>query len=111
MSIFKPRIIIPLAICAGVLGWWLEPHYSQEDKAYYVSVFCAIHHEDSSQYLKDMQTVIDGGNSDYALQKIKYQPALGEAVFKTWQQLPAEEQQPLFSKIENCRKVMDAQMK
>ncbi|WAT01948.1 hypothetical protein [Rouxiella chamberiensis] len=110
MSYLKPRFIIPLAVCAALLGWWLTPHYSKEDKAYYVSVFCAIHHDDSSRFEKDMQTVIDGGNSDYALQKINYNAALGSKVFDTWNRLSANEKQSVFSTADTCRTLMNARL-
>ena len=40
-----------------------------------------------------MQNVIEGGNSDYALQKMAYKPGLGRSVIARWQQLTPDEQQ------------------
>ena len=36
--------------------------------------------------------MIEGGNSDYALHKTHYVPALGQRMLDTWQQLTPEEQ-------------------
>ncbi|MDL4915980.1 MAG: hypothetical protein QRY16_20100 [Enterobacterales bacterium endosymbiont of Blomia tropicalis] len=88
----KFKIIIPVLIVLALIIWWLTPHYSAEDKAYYVSVFCAIHHDDEQKFLTDMSTVIEGSNSDYALQKIHFEPALGKQVIKAWQKLSPQEQ-------------------
>jgi hypothetical protein len=74
-------------------GWLLIPHDSEEDKAYYVPVFCAIDHHGQQPFDQQMRNVIEGGNSDYALQKIAYKPRLGRSVIGRWEQLKADEQQ------------------
>jgi hypothetical protein len=33
----------------ALAGWWLIPHFSSEDKAYYVAVFCGIDHHDTQR--------------------------------------------------------------
>lgn len=90
----KVKILLPLLLILAAAGWWLIPHDSEEDKAYYVAVFCAIDHRDEQQFAQQMQNVIEGGNSDYALQKISYKPSLGRRVIGHWHDLtPAEQQQ------------------
>ncbi|WP_130835711.1 hypothetical protein [[Erwinia] mediterraneensis] len=106
MSFFKLSFILPLAACAGLLAWWLMPHYTHEEEAYYVSVFCAIRHDDSQRFQSDMQAVIEGSNSDYALQKIHYLPDLGEKVFSIWEQLAPEEKAAVFRTPDGCRQLM-----
>ncbi|STS85206.1 Uncharacterised protein [Klebsiella pneumoniae] len=73
----KLSLIIPLLALIALLVWWFTPHYTEEDEAYYRAVFCIIDHDDSRQFLDDMQNIVEGGNSDYALYKTHYLPALG----------------------------------
>ena len=65
----KLLFIIPLLALTVLLVWWFTPHYTEEDEAYYRAVFCVIDHDDSRQFLHDMQNIVEGGNSDYALHK------------------------------------------
>ncbi|RPD99185.1 hypothetical protein BBB56_13590 [Candidatus Pantoea deserta] len=103
------KIIFPLLIVLAAAAWyWLAPHYSKEDEAYYVSVFCSIHHDDSSRFVADMRTVIEGGNSDYALQKIHFQPRLGEHVADAWQSLSAEQKAQVSADAAHCRSLLSA---
>nr|VXZ92201.1 Uncharacterised protein [Klebsiella pneumoniae] len=60
----------------------VHPHYTEEDEAYYRAVFCIIDHDDSRQFLHDMQNIVEG-NSDYALHKTHYLPALGQRMLDT----------------------------
>ena len=89
----KVKYILPLLLILTLAGWWIIPHDSEEDKAYYVAVFCAIDHDSAQPLDRQMQNVIEGGNSDYALQKIAYKPSLGRSVISRWQQLTTDEQQ------------------
>ena len=91
----KLAFIIPLIALIALLIWWFTPRYSAEDEAYYRSVFCVIDHQDSQTFLRDMENIIEGGNSDYALHKAHYVPALGQRMLDTWQQLTPEEQKSL----------------
>ena len=97
-----------LIIAAAAVWYWLTPRYSKEDEAYYVSVFCAIHHRESSRFVADMRTVIEGGNSDYALQKIHFQPRLGERVVDAWQGLSAEQKAQVNADATQCRNLLSA---
>jgi hypothetical protein len=110
MTLPKLRLVIPSLACLTLLIYWLMPHYNAEDKAYYVSVFCAIHHDDPQQFLSDMQRVIEGGNSDYALQKIHYIPALGKHVVNTWQQLGEQDQLKARQDNHVCQQVLATQL-
>lgn len=91
----KLSLIIPLLALIALLVWWFTPHYTEEDEAYYRAVFCIIDHDDSRQFLHDMQNIVEGGNSDYALHKTHYLPALGQRMLDTWRQLSPQEQQAL----------------
>ena len=82
----KLSLIIPLLALIALLIWWFTPHYTEEDEAYYRAVFCIIDHDDSRQFLHDMQNIVEGGNSDYALHKTHYLPALGQRMLDTWRQ-------------------------
>ena len=72
----KLAFIAPLLALIALLIWWFTPRYAEEDVAYYRSVFCVIDHQDSRAFLRDMENMIEGGNSDYALHKTHYVPAL-----------------------------------
>ncbi|MFK3706505.1 hypothetical protein EDF73_105281 [Raoultella sp. BIGb0138] len=100
-----PFIIPPLALIA-LLAWWLTPHYSAEDEAYYRSVFCVIDRHDSGTFLRDMENIVEGGNSDYALHKTHFIPALAERMRQTWLQLSQEEQDSIREDQQRCRQLM-----
>jgi len=85
--------ILPPLLILALAAWWFIPLDSEEDKAYYVAVFCAIDHDSKQPLDRQMQNVIEGGNSDYALQKNTYKPGLGRSVIGRWQQLTTDEQQ------------------
>ncbi|MEZ3501613.1 hypothetical protein HP564_18950 [Pantoea sp. KPR_PJ] len=103
------KIFLPLFLILAAAGWyWLMPHYSNEDKAYYVSVFCTLPHHDNSRSITDMRRVIEGGNSDYALQKIHFQPRLGEQVVSAWQALSAEQKAQAGADAGQCRTLLSA---
>lgn len=89
----KVKYILPLLLILALAAWWFILHDSEEDKAYYVAVFCAIDRDSKRSLDQQMQNVIEGGNSDYALQKITYKPGLGRSVIGRWQQLTPDEQQ------------------
>jgi len=89
----KVKYILPLLLILTLAAWWFIPHDSEEDKAYYVAVLCAIDHDSKQPLDQQMRNVIEGGNSDYALQKIAYKPRLGRSVIARWEQLKADEQQ------------------
>lgn len=79
----KLAFIAPLLALIALLIWWFTPRYAEEDVAYYRSVFCVIDHQDSRAFLRDMENMIEGGNSDYALHKTHYVPALGQRMLDT----------------------------
>ncbi len=56
----KLSLIIPLLALIALLVWWFTPHYTEEDEAYYRAVFCIIDHDDSRQFLHDMQNIVEG---------------------------------------------------
>ena len=65
----KLPLIIPLLALIALLVWWFTPRYSEEEMAWYRSVFCVIDHRDSQAFLRDMENIVEGGNADYALRK------------------------------------------
>lgn len=102
----KVKYILPLLLIFALAGWWFIPHDSDEDKAYYVAVFCAIDHHNAQPLDQQMQNVIEGGNSDYALQKIAYKSALGHSVIDRWQQLTPDEQQRAAQDNDICQQLL-----
>ncbi|MCW1832365.1 hypothetical protein OLZ33_10210 [Pantoea ananatis] len=89
----KTRFSYPCRPCRWVPGWWLIPHYDAEDENYYISVLCAVPQQNKQQLQKDMKNVIEGSNSDYALQKIYFVPGLAARVIDNWKSLTQEQQQ------------------
>ena len=100
-----PRGVIFEAMEAA-LASAAKKRYAEEDVAYYRSVFCVIDHQDSRAFLRDMENMIEGGNSDYALHKTHYVPALGQRMLDTWQQLTPEEQKSISQDQQRCRQLM-----
>jgi len=109
MTALKRKFIIPAAIAIGGLGWWLIPHYNAEDEAYYISVLCAVSQQNEHQLHKDMQNVIEGSNSDYALQKILFIPALANRVINDWKTLTPEQKQQASHNSSQCTQLIRAQ--
>lgn len=107
MVVSKLKIIVPALLVIALIGWWFMPHYSAEDKAYYVSVFCAINHEDETVFLSDMSGVIEGSNSDYALQKIHFNADLGKKVVKIWQTLFPQDQARAAQDNITCQRLLN----
>ncbi|WP_423251150.1 MULTISPECIES: hypothetical protein [Klebsiella pneumoniae complex] len=74
----KLYFTLPIVAMAGAVVFWLQPHYSAEEESYYRSVFCTIDHNDQEMFLRDMEKLVEGGNSEYALRQYHYIPELGE---------------------------------
>ncbi|WP_434638702.1 hypothetical protein ACMYSK_22975 [Klebsiella sp. I138] len=104
----KLLFTMPLLALTALLVWWLTPRYSTEEMAWYRSVFCVIDHQDSRAFLGDMENIVEGGNSDYALNKNHFIPALGERMRQTWLQLSREEQASIGQDQQRCRQLMSA---
>lgn len=102
----KVKFILPLLLILALATWWFIPHDSEEDKAYYVAVFCAIDHHGQQPFDQQMRNVIEGGNSDYALQKIAYKPRLGRSVIGRWEQLTNDEQQRAAQDDHACQQLL-----
>lgn len=101
----KLAFIIPLIALIALLIWWFTPRYSAEDEAYYRSVFCVIDHQDSQTFLRDMENIIEGGNSDYALHKAHYVPALGQRMLDTAAAHSGRAEKPRRDQ-QRCRQLM-----
>ncbi|MBK0081714.1 hypothetical protein ACR9H8_20275 [Kosakonia cowanii] len=102
----KLRFIIPLLALIGAIAYWLTPHYSEEEESYYRAVFCTIDHDDSQNFARDMENIIEGGNSDYALRKNHYISALGKRMIDTWTSLSAQQQAAIKENQQKCRDIM-----
>jgi len=102
----KLKFILPLLLILAAAVWWLMPHESDEETAYYIAVFCAISHQDEQQLAPQMQKVIEGSNSDYALQKNSYKPALGSSVIGRWQQLTPDAKQRAAEDSAACQELL-----
>ncbi|EOL9011632.1 hypothetical protein ACM918_004137 [Cronobacter malonaticus] len=102
MKLLFWRIFLPVIACAALAYWWLTPHFSDEDKAYYASVFCTIQTEKPDNWAASMENVIEGSNNDYALQRQYYSAALAQKVISTWQGLDNTTRDALASAPQTC---------
>lgn len=102
----KLRFILPALVLSGVIAFGLTPHYTEEDESYYRAVFCSIDHSEPKFFLRDMENLVEGGNSDYALHKNHYIPALGEKMLSTWQKLNMQEQSVINEDQQRCGEIM-----
>ncbi|RRE71166.1 hypothetical protein EAN99_08080 [Klebsiella pneumoniae] len=98
----KLSLIIPLLALIALLIWWFTRITPRKA---YRAVFCIIDHDDSRQFLHDMQNIVEG-NSDYALHKTHYLPALGQRMLDTWRQLSPQEQQALRQDKQRCGEIL-----
>lgn len=110
MKRVKPRVVILLIALVALLAWKLVPHYSDEDKAYYASVLCTMKSSSPEGGLTEMEQMIEGGNSDYALHKTQFSPSLGKAVLHAWEQLSDTERQRAMDAPEGCAGPLLAKM-
>ena len=110
MKKVKPRTVILLVVVVALLAWWLVPHYSDEDKAYYASVLCTVKSSSPEAGLAEMEQMIEGGNSDYALKKTHFSSSLGKDMLHAWEQLSATEKQRAMDAPERCSNLLLARM-
>ncbi|EPC4333586.1 hypothetical protein ACRZTK_004175 [Enterobacter asburiae] len=102
----KLYFALPIVAMAGGAVFWFQPHYSAEEESYYRSVFCTIDHNDQEMFLPDMEKLVEGGNSGYALHQYHYIPELGEKMFKTWKELSIQEKNALREDPQQCLAIM-----
>lgn len=102
MKKVKPLTVVLLVAVVALLAWWLVPHYSDEDKAYYASVLCTVKSSSPEAGLTEMEQMIKGGNSDYALKKTHFSSALGKEMLHAWEQLSDTEKQQAMEVPEGC---------
>ena len=107
----KLRFIIPLLALIGAVAYWLTPHYSEEEESYYRAVFCTIDHDDPQNFSRDMENIIEGGNSDYALRKNHYFSALGKRMIDTWTSLSTQQQAEIKENQQKCRDMMSVKQR
>ncbi|KGD79924.1 hypothetical protein C7434_3505 [Pantoea sp. PNA 14-12] len=106
MAKVGPKFIVPVIIVLACLAWWLVPHYDAEEEAYYVSVLCTVPQQNEHQIYNAMNNVIEGSNSDYALQKIHFIPGLAKRVITVWKNLTPDQQQLAASNNTQCQHLL-----
>ena len=106
----KLKFLLPALIALCALVWWLMPHYSDEDKGYYIAMFCTLTHDGRDNSPQAMQGIIEGSNSDYALQKIHFQRGLAERLQTVWQDLSPQQQQQARQESLSCRRLMSEKL-
>lgn len=110
MKKVKPRTVILLVALVALLAWWLVPRYSDEDRAYYASVLCTVKSTSPKAGLTEMEQMVEGGNSGYALRKNEFSSSLGKAVLHAWEQLSDAEKQKAMETPETCAGSLLAKM-
>lgn len=110
MKKVKPRTVILLVAVVALLAWWLVPRYSDEDKAYYASVLCTVKSSSPTAGLTEIEQMIEGGNSDYALKKTHFSSSLGKDMLHAWEQLSAAEKQHAIDEPKACAGPLLARM-
>ncbi|POT98470.1 MULTISPECIES: hypothetical protein [Enterobacteriaceae] len=110
MKRVKSRTVILLIALVALLAWWLVPHYSDEDKAWYASVLCTVKSSSPAAGLTEMEQMIEGGNSDYALKKTHFSPSLGKKMLHAWEQLSDTEKQQAMETPKGCAGPLLAKM-
>ncbi|WP_075181988.1 hypothetical protein [Pantoea sp. 1.19] len=110
MVLPKLKWVLPAVAAAALLIAWLTPHYSEEDKRWYVSVFCAVPHADERRLITAMENVVEGGNSDYALQKIHFNAGLAKHIVGVWQGLTPAQKQQVEQNTDSCKQLINAQI-
>ncbi len=106
----KLKFLLPALIAISALVWWLMPHYSDEDKGYYIAMFCTLTHDGHDHSPQAMQQIVEGSNTDYALQKIHFQRGLAEHLQTVWHDLSAEQQQQARQESLACRRLMSQKL-
>lgn len=106
MKKVKPLTVILLVAVIALLAWWLVPHYSDEDKAWYASVLCTVKSSSPTAGLTEMEQMIVGGNSDYALKKTHFSSSLGKEMLHAWAQLSAAEKQHAVDTPKSCSELL-----
>ncbi len=109
-TMLKMKFLLPLLILLSAIVWWLVPHYSDEDKGYYIAVFCTLTKDGRDNSPNAMQQIIEGSNSDYALQKIRFKSDLAEHLQKVWRNLTPAQQQQAHQTALQCRQIMSTVM-
>ena len=105
----KLRVIIPGLIILCTAVWWLMPHFTDQDKAYYVSLYCLQPTGSSQQIEKRIEQTVENNNQDYALKKRHFSPLLAKHIQDAWDRLsPAQQQQA--SQRNQCEQVLSQQL-
>ncbi len=105
----KLKIIIPVLMLACIAIWWFTPHFSDEDKAYYIAVYCLKPGQNDAQALQRIERMIEGNNQDYALKKRHYQAKLAEHTLEAWHSLDTEQAKQAHQTTD-CRRLLAQKM-
>ena len=89
----KLKVIVPVMIVLCTAIWWLMPHFTDQDKAYYVSLYCLQPTGSDQQIQTMMEQTIENNNQDYALKKRHFSPLLAKRIQDAWDRLTPDQQQ------------------
>ena len=105
----KPKyLFIALAVLVAAT-WKLLPHDSEQDKAYYVSLYCLQPTDTPQQALARMQQTIENNNQDYALKKRHFSASQAQLVLNEWQRLTPEQQRQAQQR-ESCTQLLSEKL-
>lgn len=99
-------MVIPVLALAGGIAFWLKPHYLEE-KSYYRSVFCTIDNNDQQFFLRDMESLVESGNSGYSLRQYHYIQEPGKKMFSTREVPSHQEKATVRDDPQQCLTIMN----
>lgn len=104
----KRIVVLLLIIVAGVLYWRSTTRVTPEDRAYYAAIFCHVATRQSDSYIGAMRTLVEGGNSDYALHRTRFNQIAAERAVAAWQRIPEADKAPLLRDPQHCQQEISA---
>ena len=105
----KLKVILPVMIVLCAVFWWLIPHFTDQDKAYYVSLYCLQPTGSEQQIQARMEQNVENNNQDYALKKRHFSPLLAKRVQDAWDRLTPEQQQQALQ-LDKCAPLLSEKL-
>ncbi|KOC90152.1 hypothetical protein [Winslowiella iniecta] len=105
------KFILPVIILAAIMGYMSLSRVESQEQAYYVAVYCqVVKTPDTPSYRDAMRAMIDAGNSDYALDRKKFNLRAADNVLNTVSKLTDAQRSMLKDNATACRQLISAKM-
>ncbi|NDJ58527.1 hypothetical protein GWD52_16350 [Enterobacteriaceae bacterium 4M9] len=104
---FLPVILLCGLLC-GLLWFFYTPQVTPEEQARYVALFC----QNASRSVNDdaLRDVIEGGNTDYALVRQRFNRQAANRVIAAYNRLDRTEKQAVRTRPALCRERLSEQL-